>query len=174
MPPIHPEIYEKMNVCVQNNWNKERDEGLMQPNINKKIKKKEIIKKSFLDKLKQFEEIIYHNILDMSLDKNTPIKSTIDNKYKYINMNPKKIQAIHLHLNDKPRQEKSRLTDITYSNKGYNAKTPPKTKSLQQQKEKYLKVHIEPEKSILSNNYKKEINPYRLGQIFICYMFITS
>ena len=91
----------------------------------------------------------------MFLDKNKPITNTIDTKYKYINMNPT-IQPMHPHPNDKPRQKKSRLTDITYVNKGYNAKSPPNTKSMTQQKEQYLKVHIEPQNPSLAVIIKKK------------------
>ena len=49
-------------------------------------------------------------------------------------MNPT-IKPMHPHPNDKPGQKKSRLTDITHANKGYNAKSPPRTKPMTQQKE---------------------------------------
>ena len=64
----------------------------------------------------------------MFLDKNTPIKTTINTEYKYIDVNPTRIQGVHPHLNDKPRQPEFRLTNIMYLNKGYNANTPPTTK----------------------------------------------
>ena len=91
MPLIHPAIYQKMNACVQNSWNKKQGQGLMKHkkhHIKNQIKEKEIETKSFLHELKQFDEIIDHNILDNFLDKNTPMKSTIDTEYKYIDVNP--------------------------------------------------------------------------------------
>ena len=60
------------------------------------------------------------------------MKSTIENEYYYIDVKPTPIQGVHPHPNDKPRQPNYRLTDITYLNKGYNAKTPPTTKKLTQ------------------------------------------
>ena len=138
MPPIHPAIYQKMNACLHNSWNEEQGKGLMQYHIKNQIKEKEIKTKSFLHELKRFNEIIDHNILDMFLDKNAPIKSTIDNEYKYIDVNLTKIQAVHSHLNGKPQQKKSRLTDITYLNKGYNANPSP----LKQKKRRNKKNNI--------------------------------
>ena len=43
----------------------------------------------------------------MFLDKNTPIKSYINTEYKYMDVNPTTIQAVHPHPNDKPRQKKN-------------------------------------------------------------------
>ena len=63
---------------------------------------------------------------------------------------------MHPHPNEKPRQKKIRLTDITYVNKGYNTKIPPQTKSMSQRKEQYLKVHIEPQNSSLEVIIKKK------------------
>ena len=106
MPPIHLAIYQKINVCVHNNWNQERGKGEIKPALNNKFKEKEKITNSFLNDLKQFKEIIDHNILDIFLEKNTAITNTIDTKYKNIDMNPI-IKPMHPHLNDKPWQKKS-------------------------------------------------------------------
>ena len=88
-------------------------------------------------------------------------------------MNPTKIKEVHPHQNDKPRQKKFILTDITYLNEGYNAKTPSKTKN-DATKKQCLKVHMEPDNSSLAVIIKKEINLYRLSQILTCYMLITG
>ena len=132
MPPIHPAIYQKMSACIHNSWRDKQGGGLMKYRIHHlkdQIKQREIERKSFLHELKQLDDIIDHNILDPFLYKNAPMKSTIDTEYNYIDVNPTLIQGVHPHPNDKPRQPKSRLTDITYLNKGYNAKTPPTTKT---------------------------------------------
>ena len=45
MPLIHPVIYQKMNTCLHNSWNKEQGEGLMKRHIKNKIKEKEVTTK---------------------------------------------------------------------------------------------------------------------------------
>ena len=42
MPPIHPAIYQKINACLHNSWNKEQGEELMKHHIKNQIKEKEI------------------------------------------------------------------------------------------------------------------------------------
>ena len=120
MPPIHPAMYQTRNACEETSGSQhlkyQSDHQAKEP-------------ESLLFELKQFDAIIDHNILDTFLCKNAPTEQTINTTYDSIAFNPQPIQGVAPHPNDKPRQPSSRLTNITYLNKGYNATTPARTKT---------------------------------------------
>ena len=64
--------------------------------------------------------------------------------------NKEKLNKLPSHPNDFPRQPTSRLTDITYVNKGYNGRRPSTPENAQPQVVDFIKAHIEPSNPSLS------------------------
>ena len=149
-PPIHPAIYSKadavteFNVCDTTFQNHQR------------LDQKKTEKQSLLNELKQFSDIIEHNILDNAISKASQVIRTSEAVDTNITAARTIFNKISPHPNDFPRQPTSRITDITYVNKGYNARRPSAPESSQPQVVDFIKAHIEPSNPSLSVIIKKK------------------
>ena len=149
-PPIHPAIYSKANMVTENN--------VCDTNFryHQRLDRKSKEKQSLLYELNQFSDIIEHNILDNALSKVSPAIRTSEAVDTNSTATKAKLNKLPSHPNDFPRQPTSRLTDITYVNKGYNARRPSTPENSQPQVVDFIKAHIEPSNPSLSVIIRKK------------------